>query len=305
MVMKERTGLLSGFTQPIKTVAQRFAYVLLVITAFSIMLFGKIDPVFVERISFAVIDVVTPVLNVTSKITNMVASAVEETVKLYDTSKENDKLILENRRLQKWERSAIKLEAENKVLRNLLNFVPDKKASFITARVIADTSGVFANSIILNAGSVNNIKKGQAAINSEGLVGRVAGVGEHSSRVLLITDLNSRIPVFVQPGNIRAILAGDNSSYPRLIHLTPGMSIDQGKKVVTSGHGGVFPPGLPVGQVKSVDESGIRVRLFTGQSRLLYIRIFDYGIRGIVQEPEIESKNLKRGHYLLEQKEAE
>ena len=99
MVMKERTGLLSGFTQPIKTVAQRFAYILLVFSAFAIMLFGKIDPILVDRISYAVIDVITPILNVTSRASGIVLSAVEEVLKLYDTSKENEKLILEDNEL--------------------------------------------------------------------------------------------------------------------------------------------------------------------------------------------------------------
>ena len=113
----------------------------------------------------------------------------------------------------------------------------------------------------------------------------VAGIPPQLRLIRLI----SRIPVVIQPGNIRAILAGDNSNYPKLIHLRPGAIIDQGERIVTSGHGGAFPPGLPVGLVKSTDDSGIVVRMFSDRTKLVYIRLLDYGIRGIVEMPPVKS----------------
>ena len=114
---------------------------------------------------------------------------------------------------------------------------------------------------------------------------------------LLTTDLNSRIPVVIQPRNIRAILAGDNSSYPKLIHLPSGVGIEQGERIVTSGHGGAFPPGLPVGFVKAVDDNSIRVRMFVKRSQVTYVQVLDYGLRGIVELPSIKNNlfGIKRG----------
>ena len=98
-------------------------------------------------------------------------------------------------------------------------------------------------SLILNAGAREGVRKGSPVVTGDGLVGRIAGVGYRSARVLLITDLNSRIPVLVEPTGMRAILAGDNSDRPRLIRLPPGATVSPGERVSTSGRAGAFPAG--------------------------------------------------------------
>ena len=182
---------------------------------------------------------------------------------------------------------ARKLKVENRNLRNLLNFPVDPAAGFITARVIADTGGAFANSVVINVGNKSGVLKGQPTITGEGLVGRVTDVGKRSSRVLLITDLNSRIPVVIQSSQARAILAGDNSYQPRLIYLSPGALVSQGDRIVTSGHGGAFPPGIPVGLVASVNVNGSRIKPFVDRYRVTHLRVLDYGLTGIVETPPI------------------
>jgi rod shape-determining protein MreC len=158
--------------------------------------------------------------------------------------------------------------------------------------VIADTGGAFAHSLVLNAGSRAGVGKGQAVVTGEGMVGRIAAVGERSAWVLLITDLNSRIPVTIAPAGIRAILAGNNSDRPRLVHLPPGVAISPGDRVVTSGHGGAFPPGLPVGIVAAVSEAGIDVRPFMDRSRIEYVRVVDFGLQGILRRvPAVSPPN--------------
>jgi rod shape-determining protein MreC len=101
---------------------------------------------------------------------------------------------------------------------------------------------------------------------------------------LLISDLNSRIPVLIEATRTRAILAGNNSNRPRLIHLAPGATVSPGDRVVTSGHGGVFPVGLPVGLVDAVNEGGISVLPFVSRDRLEYVRVLDYGLKGIIND---------------------
>jgi rod shape-determining protein MreC len=285
MGIKDSAGLVSNLAHPIKTVAQRFTYVALVVSSFCLIMFGRIDPIFVERFRVSITDGLTPLLNVTSRLTSSIFTLAQEVIDLNNTRKSNGLLIEENNRLLKWQALAKRLEVENKALHDLLNFVPSRKANFIAARIIADTSGAFANSVVLNAGKNESVQKGQAAVTGEGLIGRVSGVGFRSARILLVTDLNSRIPVIIQPRKIRAILAGDNSNYPKLIHLSPGINVEQGEQIVTSGHGGVFPPGLPVGFVKSVDQSLIKVRLFADHKRASYVRVLDYGTSGIVEMP--------------------
>jgi len=94
-----------------------------------------------------------------------------------------------------------------------------------------------------------------------------------SARVLLITDLNSRIPVVSEKGRVRAILSGDNSAQPKLAFLPPNARLNLGDRIVTSGHGGVFPAGLPVGTISSVDDGVISVSPFAEFDLLEYVRI--------------------------------
>ncbi len=283
--MQEGPRTVSRFTQPIKSLAQRFAYLGLVLAAVGLMILGKVDLILREEFRAGVTDAFAPILDAASRPIESVGKAVDHVRELADLRQENIKLRENEARLLQWQAAARRLKAENKILKNLLNFVPGPEPSFVTARVIADTGGAFAHSLILNAGSEAGVKKGQAAITGEGLIGRVAGVGARSARILLITDLNSRIPVLVGASRTRAILAGNNTDLPRLIHLPSGETVSPDDRIVTSGHGGAFPFGMPVGVVVSVDEGGIGVQPFVKRNRLEYIRILDYGLRGILQVP--------------------
>ena len=163
---------------------------------------------------------------------------------------------------------------------------PEQGASFVTARVIADTGGAFSQSVIVNAGARDGVQKGQAAVTADGLVGRVIDVGSRSARVLLLTDINAKIPVLVDPTRTRAIMAGANQAKPRLTWLPPGAVVSVGDNVVTSGHAGVFPPGLRVGQVSAVGEGGLIIQPYADLSRLEYVRILNFGMSGILQLPQ-------------------
>ena len=136
---------------------------------------------------------------------------------------------------------------------------------------------------MVNAGNRDGVAKGQAAITSEGLAGRVAEVGVRSARVLLVTDINSRIPVLVGEGRDRAILAGDNTNQPRLRYLAPGTEIRPGDYVVTSGHGAIFPPGLPIGVVTQASETTMRVQPFVDWAHMEFLRLADYELPGTLR----------------------
>jgi len=287
--LKEGPRSVSRIAAPIKNLAQRFAYLTLVLSTIALMFLGKIDTVVVERVRVIVTDSMAPILDAVSRPVEAVNKVIQEAHDLYALRLQNTELKTDRERLLQWQAVARRLEAENETLRGLLNFVPDRDPGFVTARVIADTGGSFANSLILNAGDRAGIRKGQAAVSGEGLVGRVADVGRRSSRLLLVTDINSRIPIMVQPGGARAIMAGNNTGTPKLVHLSPGFSVAAGDRVVTSGHGGAFPQGLPVGVVASNNENGIAVQPYTDQERLQYVRILDYGLTGIIEIPPTET----------------
>ena len=294
--MKDNSHTISRIAAPIRGMAQRFSFMALILLAVALMMLGKVDIGLMESVRANVTDAATPILDVISKPIVSVNKMIREAKGFYSVREENLILKQEKDRLLQWQAAARKLEIENKNLRGLLNFPVEPAAGFITARAIADTGGAFANSVVINAGNKSGIRKGQATITGEGLVGRVTDVGARSSRVLLITDLNSRIPVVLQSSQARAILAGDNTHRPKLIHLSPGASISQGDRIVTSGHGGAFPPGLPVGLVASVNEKGINIEPFVQRSRVTYLRILDYGLTGIVETPPIRGLPASTGN---------
>ncbi len=288
--MKENPRVINRIAQPIKGLAQRFAYVGLIVVAFALMMLGKIDVVLVERARTLVTDTVAPILDAISKPVASASQFVRQVESLWDMYEDNQALRIDNERLFQWQAVARQLEAENTSLRELLHFAPDPGIAFISGRVIADTGGAYAHSMLLNAGSRDGIQKGQAVVTGEGLVGRIAGVGSRSSRILLISDLNSRIPVIVEPGRVRAVLAGDNTDNPRLTLLPPGSILSPGDMVVTSGHGGAFPVGLAVGVVSAVNENGATVHPFVKRDRLELVRVIDFGLAGILRAEPIEER---------------
>lgn len=280
--MQKRAGTVVRLASPLKALAQRFGFLLLVAATFGLMLLGKADTLLVERLRVAVLDTVTPVVETVSQPVRAAERAAAEFRQLAELRQINADLQLENERLMAWHHKARQLEAENAALRDLLKLTPDPGARFVSARVIADTGGAFVRSLLVAAGAADGVAKGNAALSGEGLAGRVTDVGERAARVLLITDVNSRIPIAVGPLGERGVLAGDNSAEPRLLYLPPAHEIRVGDRVVTSGHGGVFPPGLPIGLVASVGEQGVRVRPYVDWRRLEYLRLADYELPGLI-----------------------
>ena len=229
---------------------------------------------------------VTPILDAVSQPVETFSGAIEQAEALANLRSENLALKEQNARLLRWQGVARQLEAENAALRDLNRMVPDPTLSYITARVVGDPGGAFVRTVLINAGERNGIEKGQAAITSAGLAGRVAEVGKRSARVLLLTDINSRVPVVVGNGRDRAVLAGDNTNAPELLYLGPTAKVQVGDQVSTSGHGGVFPPGLPIGVVSGVTEKGIRVQPFVDWAHMEILRIVDYEMIGILDFEE-------------------
>jgi rod shape-determining protein MreC len=129
----------------------------------------------------------------------------------------------------------------------LLGLPPELLATGLTARLIGEASGPFSAARIANAGAEVGVKNGFAAINEYGLVGWVSSVGKRSSRVLLLTDPNSRIPVMGETSRVRAIMVGDRSEQPEMLYMSDASRLRPGERIMTSGDGGMFPRGILVG----------------------------------------------------------
>jgi len=199
-------------------------------------------------------------------------------LKLSFISKEE--LILENKYLkEKIEQSNLyklkskKLEIENNILRKELSLLPPALDNYVFVKVTADTQTRYNKTIIINAGKNMDIRKGDAALTFKGLIGSVFEVYEKYSRVLLISDINSKIPVRVGESNIKAIISGNNTTKIDLLYLKENLSFNDNDLVYTSGDGGYFNPGIPVGILRK-ENSIIYIDPLNDLSQIQYINIY-------------------------------
>ncbi len=267
----------------VRQAVQRFALALLVIGAFAIMLIGKADTVLVENARVLALDLASPALEAIARPVAVANRTIADLREFATLREENARLREENSRLLSWQTAARRLENENDRLRELSQFHEGPEASFITARIVGDSVSAYVRGALLNVGRKAGVAPGQAVVTAEGLAGRIAEVGDNSARVLFVTDVNSRLPVQIERTRERAILAGDNSSLMRLTLAQTVQGVQRGDRIVTSGHGGSFPLGIPVGEVvQAGDGTSVKVRPFADFSRLEFVRVVDYGVTGLV-----------------------
>jgi len=282
MPVKSRSAPVSHFVAPLKSAAQRFAYSALVLLSIALMVIGRADGSLIEHIRTKTNDILAPVLEAVTQPVTAVSDAAAHIRSLTELYRENERLKTENAALMQWQQVARRLDNENSGLRTLMNYQPEGSIWFITGRVIGTSGGAFSRNLLINRGTLDSVAKGQAVSAGSGLVGRVTEVGDRAARVLMITDLNSRIPVQIDGNHDRAILAGDNTDRPQLAYVGPHTKINLGDRIVTSGDGGVFPPGMPVGTVVSIEGGTIRIEPYADLSRVEYLRVVDFGLAGVL-----------------------
>ncbi len=155
----------------------------------------------------------------------------------------------------------------------LLKLKTEPPVPMVTGRTIMDARGPFSNARLVDAGSMSGVQVGDPALGERGVIGRVVGVAPAVSRVLMLTDVDSRTPILVDRSNGRAILTGDGSAYPRLEYVRGRDPVRIGDIVLTSGDGGVFPRGLPVGVAVKDLRGAWRVRLYSDQTPIDFVRV--------------------------------
>lgn len=248
--------------------------------ALAMLVAGRAQPALMKDARTRAIDTLTPVLDGLARPMTAAQGAISDVRSYIAVRQENIRLTQDNAHMKDWQNAVAMLQKENRELRALLNFKTEPRFAYISARVIADTGGPFTRALIVTAGALDGVREGMAAMTGDGLVGRVVEVGDWSSRVLLITDLNSRIPVSVADTGDRAILAGDNAASPKLLYLPQDATPAVGARVLTSGHGGIFPPNLPVGTVVEATPGNVTVSPAAELGRIDYLRLVDFGLKG-------------------------
>lgn len=246
---------------------------LIVFALLGIFLIWRIDSPRVERFRAAVIDRVVPSFEWAMAPVTGVANLVGDYQSYTQLAAQNGDLRRELQQMKAWKEAALQLEQENAKLLDLNKVRIDPQFTYVTGVVLTDSGSPFRQSVLLNVGASDGIIDGWPTMDGIGLVGRISGVGERTSRVILLTDTSSRIPVTIQPSGQKAILAGDNTLKPPIEFLENPDQIRPGDRVVSSGDGGLFPADLLVGQVALGNDRRLRVRLSADYQRLEFLRV--------------------------------
>ena len=269
-------------TEDFATPLKRLLLGAVLLCLIAIFLVWRIDSPRVERFRLAVIDRVVPnfdwaMVPVTASI-NLLRD-FQSYQRIYQ---QNQELRRELQQMKSWKEAALQLEQENARLLDLNSVRLDPRHTHVTGVVMADSGSPFRQSVLLNVGRRDGVLDGWATMDGLGLVGRISGVGQNASRVILLTDTTSRIPAGIQPSGQNAIVVGDNTGSPPIDFLEGPDLVRPGDRVVSSGDGGVFPAGLVIGQVAKDPGGRLRVRLSADYERLEFLRVLrNYGAERI------------------------
>jgi rod shape-determining protein MreC len=200
---------------------------------------------------------------------------------IFSVYQENLRLKDENARLRQWRNVAIVLQGRVGRYQALLHAVPDPQMNRVLARVIGRANRPFLQTMILDAGRGNHVLPGQAVMDARGMIGRIYLTGNRTSWVILLTDLNSRIPVTIasssgKVGNIQAMMTGDNRAQPSLEMVSRTVTLHAGDQVTSSGDGGLLPAGLPIGTVVADGSDGWRVALLADAASSQDVEVLNF-----------------------------
>jgi rod shape-determining protein MreC len=252
---------------------RRLLVVGLVTVLVLLFLLWRIDSPRAERFRANLVDQVVPSFEWALIPVTKAAKLIEGFQSYARLAEQNAELRRELQQMKAWREAALQLEQENAKLLDLNKVRLDPALTYVTGVVLADSGSPFRQSVLLNVGARDGIQDGWATTDGLGLVGRISGVGQTTSRVLLLTDPGSRIPVTVLPSGQRAILTGDTSVAPLLEFVENPEQVRPGDRVVSSGDGGVFPAGLLVGQAVMGTDNRLRLRLAADYERLEFLRV--------------------------------
>jgi len=245
----------------------------LVVVLLAIFGLWRIDNPRVERFRSNLVDKVVPSFDWALAPVTRVSRMFDDFQSYARIYEQNQELRRELQQMKSWREAAIQLEQENARLLDLNKVRLNAQLTFVTGVVLTDNGSPFRRSVLLNVGARDGIQDGWATMDGLGLVGRIAGVGDRTSRVILLTDTSSRVPVTIQPSGQKALLVGDNTLAPPVDIVENIEDVRPGDRVVTSGDGKVFPADVLIGQIALGPDRRLRVKLAADYGRLEFLRV--------------------------------
>lgn len=255
--------------------------VIVIALAVVLVLLGKAQPALFDHARARITDLMAPALEVARAPVRGFDRFIGSITEIFSVYEQNLQLKEENARLRQWRNVATVLQTRVTRYQALLHAVPDPKLNAVLARVIGRASRPFLQTMVLDAGRQDKALPGQAVVDARGMIGRIYLTGQRTSWVILLTDLNSRIPVTIasaagKSGSIQAMMTGDNTAMPVLDIVSRQETLSSGDQVVSSGDGGLLPAGLPIGTVVDDGNGGWRVSLLADATSSLDVEILNF-----------------------------
>ncbi len=270
---------------------RRLAHLSLIVISFSLMFLGKADLLALRDARMSSSDFLAPMIDFVSAPIRGIQTMADGIRTVASLRAENVRLQAENDLLKRWRRRAEILESENQQLRSVTGTVSYDNRRPVTVRAVTAPGGSFAHTLLISIGSEKGVVPGNPVVTSDGLVGMIIDVGRNHARVLMISDINARIPVMLASSSWPGLTIGKNSEYLELAFLPAEAKPALGELVLTSGHGGILPAGLAVGRVERLEDARVRVRPAVDFRQLGYVSVLIGGMEGV------DKSNLSLGNF--------
>jgi len=274
--MARKPVLFSSLVKPLKVWWQKTFFAVGIVACILFMIMDRGEVNYVKEIRINLTDAVLPITQTIFHPINSISNFVDDFKNLNQAREVVKVLEAQVRELQEELIVTQGLMIQNRRLREQTNFVAFPDTKIITGRVVALSGGPFVKSMLINIGQDNGARLGQAVMSEYGLVGVIVEVASSFARVLQITDINSQIPVVTENTRDPAIIKGDNSRFLKLKFMPNDSLLAVGDRIVTSGHGGLLPPDVPIGHIAEIDGTSVLVSSLVDWDRLDYIRVLDY-----------------------------
>ena len=254
---------------------QRFSLIVLIFFSISLIVLSRLNVPAINYLKISLNEIIyraSFVVSIPEQQLQNASIALKNHFKLYEDLKITKKKIKE---LEFEKYNSNYLSAENTRLRKLIDEYIIQSDELV-AKVLLDKNSPFLKSIIVNKGSKDGVKLGMAVLDNQYLIGKIVEVNYSTSRALLVSDLNSKIPISVEPGNLLSILSGTGKSYGKIQYTQEDFNFQESNVVYTSGSGGIFKSGIPIGKVKIESNENIRVNFFSNLSQITFVKLISF-----------------------------
>lgn len=254
----------------------RFETAVFMLLCVIFLITSKINHKITDGFAMIISNVAMPVSNVVSVPFNLVISLSVDFNELINARNHNEELLKENEKLKSLYIKSLSVIQENKQIKETTKYISLRSSEFTVAHLIGRSYQTYSNHVFISAGSIQDVKENDIVTGNNTLIGRIIQVGENKSRVLLVTDVSSRIPIVVSGSGVRGILSGNNSDLMEILYLEKDHEIKVGDLVFSSSDGDSIPPGMLVGVVVKTDKRYAAVRMVEDINRLDMVSVSRY-----------------------------